>query len=242
MIAARTAVESSSRCQHEQGHTMSDRTFKIFITLIGAVCIYVVIKRFLGADSVTLRNALVQGFFVGFGLAVVTIEIFAKIKTVTINGWVTAFGCGLPGNGMFTRAAHTRIFPGPINVPKEAMYWRTTVDGAGRALSGEHDYVMHFPPGGIPPNDAFWSLTMADAKERFVANPLNRYLVGDRSGLVANADGSTDIYIQGTAPAGHESNWLPSPPGSFRLWLRAYVPGAAVLDGRYSVPPVVETR
>jgi hypothetical protein len=34
---------------------------------------------------------------------------------------------------------------------------------------------MHFPPEGLPPNDAFWSLTMADAKEHFVANPLNRY-------------------------------------------------------------------
>jgi len=26
---------------------------------------------------------------------------------------------------------------------------------------------------------------------------------------VPNADGSIDIYIQNTPPAGHESNWLP---------------------------------
>src|ERR1700681_468793 len=172
---------------------MSDRTYASFITLIGAVCGYVVIKRFLSADSLTLRNALIQGFFVGYGLAIVTIEIVARIKIARINGWVTAFGCGLPGNGMFTRAAHTRIFPGPINVPQEAMYWKTNVDGAGDRLSAEHDYIMHFPSGGLPPNAPFWSLSMADAKERFVANPLNRYLVGDRSGLVANADGSVVI-------------------------------------------------
>ena len=212
------------------------------MTLIGVVCAYVVIKRFLSADSLTLRNALIQGLLVGYGLALVTIEILARMKITRINGWVTAFGCGLTGNGMFTRAAHTRIFPGPINLPQEAMYWRTNVDGAGRTLSGAHDYVMHFPPEGLPPNDAFWSLTMADAKERFVANPLNRYLVGDRSGLVANADGSVDVYIQNIAPAGHESNWLPAPPGYFRLWLRAYMPGAAILDGRYAVPPVVKAR
>lgn len=72
-----------------------------------------------------------------------------------------------------------------------------------------HDYMMHFPPGGLPPNDAFWSLTMGDAKNRFVANPINRYSVSDRSGLVPNADGSVDIYSQNTAPVGHESNWLP---------------------------------
>src|SRR5262252_1645678 len=221
---------------------MSDRTYAIYVTLIGAICGYVVINRFLAPDLLTLRNAVIQGFFVGFGLAVVTIEIFARVKRVTVNGWVTAFGCGLPGNGMFTRAAHTRIFPGPINTPQEAMYWKTSVDGAGHTLSGTHDYIVHFPPGGLPPNDGFWSLTMADTKERFVANPLNRYLVGDRSGLVANADGSTVVYIQVTAPAGHESNWLPAPMGNFRLWLRAYMPGAAVLDGKYMVPPVVKTR
>jgi hypothetical protein len=212
------------------------------MTLIGAVCGYAVIRRFLDPDALTLRNALIQGFLVGFGLALVTIEILARIKMTRINGWVTAFGCGLPGNGMFTRAAHTRIFPGPINVPEEAMYWRTNVDGSGRTLSGAHDYVVHFPPGGLPPNDAFWSLTLADAKEHFVANPLNRYLVGDRSGLAANADGSVDVYIRASAPAGHESNWLPAPPGNFRLWLRAYLPGAAILDGSYTVPPVVRTR
>ena len=221
---------------------MSGRTYAILVTLIGAVCGYVVIRRFLAPDSLTLRNALVQGFFVGFGLAVVTIEVLARVKRTSINGWVTAFGCGLPANGMFTRAAHTRIFPGPINTPHEAMYWRTNVDRANDPLSGEHDYILHFPPEGLPPNDAFWSLTMADAKERFVSNPLNRYLVGDRSGLVANADGSLDVYIQVTAPAGHESNWLPAPSGHFRLWLRAYLPGAVVLDGKYTVPPVVKTR
>src|SRR5678816_2793652 len=129
--------------QRSQGDSMSDRTYKVFITFIGALCSYVVIKRFLFADSLTLRNALVQGFFVGFGLAVVTIEIVARMKLVRINGWVAAFGCGLPSNGMFTRAAHTRLFPGPINGPREAMYWRTRVDRAGHTLSGKHDYLMH---------------------------------------------------------------------------------------------------
>ena len=115
---------------------------------------------------------------------------------------------------------------GPINVPQEAMYWTTNEDGAGQQLSGQHDYIMHFPPGGLPPNNAFWSLTMGDAKNHFVPNPINRYSVSDRSGLVPNADGSVDIYIQNTAPAGHESNWLPAPTGNFILWLRVYLPGA----------------
>lgn len=217
---------------------MSERTYAYFVALIGAVCAYVVFHRLFFPASLTLRNALVQGFFIGWGLAVVTVEILARIKATRINGWITIFGCGEPGNSMFLRAACARIFLGPVNSPQEAMYWKTQVDGAGHMLSGEHNYILHFPPNGLPPVDAFWSLTMADAKERFVANPINRYCVSDRSGLVPNADGSVDIYLQNAAPAGHESNWLPAPMGNFRLWLRAYMPGAAVLDGTYRVPPV----
>ncbi len=186
---------------------------------------------------------IIQGILVGAGLAFITLLVFLPRFYVTeINGWTTIFGCGEPGNSVLLRAACGVVFLGPINVPQEAMYWTTKVDGAGRKLSGEHDYILHFPAGGLPPNNAFWSLTMGDAKNHFVPNPINRYSVSDRSGLVANADGSVDIYIQNAAPAGHESNWLPSPPGNFILWLRAYLPGQAILGGKYKVPPVVEVK
>jgi hypothetical protein len=152
------------------------------------------------------------------------------------------FGLGEPGNGMLLRAAHAQLFPGPVNVPQEAMYWWTNADGAGHTLSGERDYIMQFPRGGLPPNNAFWSLTMGTAKNHFVANQINRYSVSDRSGLEQSPDGSVDIYIQNTAPAGHESNWLPAPSDKFILWLRVYMPGEAILRGEYKVPPVVEVK
>ncbi|SDF23342.1 DUF1214 domain-containing protein [Terriglobus roseus] len=131
---------------------------------------------------------------------------------------------------------------GPVNSVREAVYWRTQVDETGNALSGEHQYVLHFSPGGLPPVEAFWSLTMADAKERFVANPIHRYCVSNRSGLQPNADGSVDIYLQHVAPVGRESNWLPAPEGRFRLWLRAYMPREPILERQYKVPPVVRVR
>jgi hypothetical protein len=127
-------------------------------------------------------------------------------------------------------------------VLEEAAYWTTTVDSTGRALSGQHKYVLHFPAGQFPPNKAFWSLTMTDVRNYMVPNPANRYSIGKGSGLVPNADGSTDIHIERTSPAGHESNWLPAPSGAFKLWLRVYVPGAAILDGKYDVPPVAEVK
>ncbi len=223
---------------------MNNRTSTFLMVLNGAICGFFFIYSFvLGhffTSSRTLRSDVVQGILIGFALAFVISQIYARIKITKINGWITMFGLGEPGNGMLLRAAHAQIFPGPVNVPKEAMYWTTSGDGAGHTLSGKHDYIIHFPPGGLPPNNAFWSLTMGDAKNRFVPNPLNRYSVSDRSGLVPNADGSVDIYLQNAAPAGHESNWLPAPADNFILWLRVYIPGAAILHGKYTVPPIAE--
>jgi hypothetical protein len=77
----------------------------------------------------------------------------------------------------------------------------------------------------------FFNTLMGDAKNRFVGNPIKRYSVSNRSGLAQNADGSIDISLQKAAPAGHESHWL-----------RVDLPGAAILDGEYRVPPVVEVK
>jgi hypothetical protein len=159
----------------------------------------------------------------------------------TVNGWSITLQCGEPGNGILVKAACALALPA-VNLSQEAAYYTTTVDGAGHTLTGEHDYLLHFPPGGLPPNNAFWSLTMTDPQGHMVANPSNRYSVSDRSGLVPNADGSLDIYIQTTAPAGHESNWLPAPGGNFKLWLRAYQPSEAILNSTWYVPPVVEAQ
>jgi len=189
----------------------------------------------------TIVSDVVQGIILGGVLAFLTAQLIMTAYGTKVNGWSTIFGCGEPGNGIFFKAACANKLPA-VNVPQEAMYWTTTVDGAGQKLSGQHDYIMHFPAGGLPPNNAFWSLTMGDAKNAFVPNPVNRYSLGDHSGLVPNADGSVDIYIQNAAPAGLGSNWLPAPSGNFNIWLRVYVPGAGILDGQYKVPPVIEVK
>ena len=220
------------------------KAYSYFITFIGVVCSYFIVRLLFFTDfsTRTIWNDVVQGILIGFGLAIIIAEINRRVKGTKINGWITMYGCGEPGNGMFLRAAHILNFPGPINVPEEAMYWRTNSDGASHVLDGRHHYIMHFPAGQIPPNDAFWSLTMGDAKNHFVANPLNRYSISDRSNLVFNADGSVNVYLQHETPKGHESNWLPTPTGNFILWLRVYIPGKAILDRKYVVPPVVKVK
>ena len=221
---------------------MSRTVTTYLATLVGLVCVFFIGSVVFFPRPRIVRNDLIQGALIGFGLAFVSAQIYARIKAKKVNGWITMFGLGEPRNGMFLRAAHAQLFLGPVNTSQEAMYWWTNTDGAGRALSGVHDYIMHFPAGQLPPNKAFWSITMGDAANHFVANPLNRYSVSDRSGLVQNPDGSVDIFIRKTTPAGHESNWLPAPAGNFILWLRVYIPGEAILHGKYTVPPVDEGK
>jgi hypothetical protein len=188
---------------------------------------------------------LAQPIIVGAVLAFVTANLVmnaaVRAMTTTVNGWSTTLKCGQPGNGILLRAACARNLPA-VNVAQEAAYWTTTVDSKGQTLNGRHDYVLHFPAGQLPPNDAFWSLTMTDVAGYMVRNQANRYSVSGRSGLVPNADGSIDIYVQNTAPAGHEANWLPAPASNFKLMIRAYLPGAAILNGEYRVPPVTKAQ
>jgi hypothetical protein len=187
--------------------------------------------------------SVVAGIAVGAVLALVIGGALISVEGVAMetkaNGWITFPECGQAGINMLEQAMCAAVLPA-ANVPQEAVYWQTAMDGAGHRLNGQNDYIMQFPPGGLPPSSGFWSVTMYYLNHTFVSNSINRYEVGDNSGLVLNANGSLDIYIQNTPPAGHESNRLPAPTGDFLLFLRIYLPGQAVLNGTYKPPPVIE--
>ena len=87
---------------------------------------------------------------------------------------------------------------------------------------------------------AFWSITLYDEKGFQVANPLNRFAIGDRDALKYNADGSLDLFIQNANPGSDkESNWLPSPASGYEsITMRLYAPKPEALDGRW-VPPAI---
>jgi hypothetical protein len=195
-----------------------------------------------GIFSWLTSSGVVQGLIIGATLAFLTtiliLDSVAKAETTTVNGWSSIRRAGQPGNGLLVRAALQKALP-VVNVFDEAAYWTTSVDSAGKKLSGEHTYRLHFPPGHLPPNDAFWSLTATDTVGYMVSSPTGRSSVDDHSGLVTEPDGSVDILLASHAPGGPAQNWLATPSGRFKLMLRAYLPGAAILDGSYDVPSVV---
>jgi hypothetical protein len=187
-------------------------------------------------------SGVVQGVIIGAVLAflttIVILDRVAKGQTKTVNGWSSIRRAGRPDNGVLLRAALQRALP-VVNSFEEAAYWTTSVDSEGNKLTGDRAYRLHFPPGQLPPTGAFWSLTATDTVGYMVSRPGGRSSVDDHSGLLVNADGSVDIVLQPHAPSEQPANWLPTPTGRFKLMLRAYLPGAAILDGSYQLPPVI---
>ena len=58
-------------------------------------------------------------------------------------------------------------------------------------------------------------------------------------GLQKNADGSTDIFFGPAAPAGKESNWVPTDPdGRFEVLARFYGPQKPLFDKTWKLPDI----
>jgi hypothetical protein len=121
----------------------------------------------------------------------------------------------------------------------EAQYEVIWVDADGQPLESSNSYELRLETP--PPVDAFWSLTMHNVPAFYlVANPIDRYSIGDRTpGLKVADDGSITIYISKESPGeDKQSNWLPTPDGPFRPIMRMYQPSNQILDGTYQLPAI----
>ena len=159
------------------------------------------------------------------------------------NGWTSPPNGARWGVDYLSRAATARSNMYD-NAPEETRYIYTDFDSGGQPLNGAHAYTVTFKNGEIPPVNGFWSLTLYNDEHLFSPNPLNRYSLGTKNkSLKFDADGSLTLYVQSESPgADKESNWLPAPKDAdFSLYIRAYWPKAAILDGTWT-PPNVEKQ
>jgi hypothetical protein len=155
------------------------------------------------------------------------------------GGWyVPPARIGDYGRDFDLRAAIAVVGLG-ANTPQEAVYPSAITDSEGRLLDGRRSYRLVFPRGQLPPDRAFWSLTMYDIDGYLVANDSGRYAIGDsHPPLRKRADGAVEVAVQAERPADPDVNWLPPPAGLFRLNLRIYAPRPAALNGDWKPPPV----
>lgn len=180
----------------------------------------------------TLRQAVDDG--VNDGIATLNA---ALAETTTSNG---LFGTREDlGNDYLKRAvgASKGLYG---NAVEEAWYGGWESDADGEPLDGTRHYQLHFAPEALPPAQFFWSATMYDLPDRFlVANPINRYSIGDRTpGLQYDDKGGLTIDISHEPPGENLSNWLPAPAGPFTVVIRIYGPKQELLDGSWQLPPL----
>ncbi len=140
----------------------------------------------------------------------------------------------LDGDGLGGRNhdARTRFFyMATVNTPAMALkmvgvgsqYAILSPDKAGGDLDGARIYRLNIPPNA--PAKDFWSVVVYDPQTRSELQTSQPFPSrnSQRDRLIANADGSVDLYFAPQAPAGQEANWIATVPGKgwfalFRLY------------------------
>jgi hypothetical protein len=176
----------------------------------------------LAAAPPDIRQAFERGY--GDGKALVLAE-GKKAAGIGGKGWVYTTRSGAYGVDYLYRAAIAQCCVGE-NLPQDAVYPSLSSDSDGQPLDGSNSHVLHFGKGKLPPVDAFWSVTAYDIEGYFIPNMLKRQAIGDRDKLVANADGSVDLYIQAGSPGGEGGELASGRQGAF------HAPDAPLLAAR----------
>ncbi len=115
-------------------------------------------------------------------------------------------------------------------------------DKAGRSLDGGKTYQLHVPPNA--PVEQYWSVTAYDRETHALIKHMSRASrASNNTQVQKNADGSVDLYFGAKAPAGKESNWVPTDPQrEFELMFRAYGPTKAFFDKAWKLSDVEELK
>jgi hypothetical protein len=174
--------------------------------------------------------------------AVATIEQQIPKMGQIMNGWQVT-KTGAYGTDYMLRAAIAFAGLG-ANLSKDAIYPTAKTDVQGQPLdTSKNNYVITFATKqDLPPVKGFWSLTLYNDQFFFYKNPLNRQTLSERDKLVANPDGSIDLYIQNQPPPkDKQANWLPAPKAPIVLILRLYWPSEtppSIFDGSWKPPAI----
>ena len=118
------------------------------------------------------------------------------------------------------------------------FYLFTINDRDGRTLDGGNAYRLTVPPNA--PVRLYWSATAYDrATHALIREQKWASRASTTQGLQKNADGSVDVFFGPTAPAGNQSNWVPTRAGSsFEVLFRLYGPEKPLFDKTWRLPDI----
>lgn len=115
-------------------------------------------------------------------------------------------------------------------------------DKDGNALSGAETYRLHVP--GNVPTKQYWSATVYDRKTHaLIRNMTGASRASNDTRIQKNNDGSVDVYFAPEAPAGKESNWIPTDPnGKFEVLFRIYGPEKPVFERTWKLGDIEKVQ
>ncbi|MGO4173689.1 DUF1254 domain-containing protein [Bosea sp. TAF32] len=133
---------------------------------------------------------------------------------------------------------YTLGFTGIKRIGTAQFYLMANKDKDGNAFDGGATYRLTVPPNA--PVKQYWSATVYDRETHALVKNMNRASLASISpGVQKNQDGSVDVIFGPLAPAGKETNWVPTDPNrKFELLFRLYGPEKPLFDKSWKLPDV----
>jgi hypothetical protein len=90
----------------------------------------------------------------------------------------------------------------------------------------------------------YWSATVYDrATHAFIRDARRLSRSSQTPGLQKNTDGSAEVFFGPNAPAGKETNWVPTNAnGQFEVLFRFYGPEKALFEKAWKLPDIERTN
>jgi len=133
---------------------------------------------------------------------------------------------------------YAMAFFSPKHLGAGQFYLMAIADKAGERLDGGKAYRLTVPANA--PAKLYWSVTAYDGTTHaLIRNTQRSSRASNAPGVQKNADGSVDVYFAPTAPAGQESNWVPTDPNAkFEVLFRIYGPEKPFFDKAWVLPDI----
>lgn len=179
-----------------------------------------------------------------------------QYEAVFSNRFNAAYHWALPASQELVEEM-TTSFAGPDSYPLDArgmtysmaffsakhlgkgqFYLMTIKDKNDAALHGAGTYKLTIPAN--PPVKLYWSVVVYDRTTHALIKEMKRFSRSSNTpGLQKNPNGAIDIYFSPNAPAGKESNWIPtSAQSEFEVLFRFYGPQEALFNKTWQLPDI----
>lgn len=125
----------------------------------------------------------------------------------------------------------------------QAICLLATVDSTGNPLDGSKHYKMLLP-GEVPVNGSWEVIAYNMVTRSFINTPANRIALSSANPIFkTNPDGTVEVDIGPTAPAGREDNWISTRPGEpIVVCLRLYGAGKQIIEKQWVAGDLVEVK